>query len=54
LIRNKDGMNKKEYNKLKKDFEKSLFKTYSEKSISKEFFENYSKKLEELEKGKII
>jgi len=53
LIINKDRMSKEEYNELKKDFEKSLFKTYSEKSISQEFFENYSQRLRELEKEEI-
>jgi len=53
LIKNKDKMSKEEYNDLKKDFEKSLFKLYSEKAISKEFLENYSQKLRELEKEEI-
>jgi len=53
LVKNKDKMSKEEYNELKKDFGKSLFKLYSEKAISKEFFENYSKKLKELDKKKI-
>jgi len=38
LVKNKDKMSKEEYNDLKKDFENSLSKTYSEKSISKGFF----------------
>ena len=53
LVKNKDKMSKEEYNDLKKDFENSLSKTYSEKSISKGFFENYSQKIKELEKEEI-
>ena len=49
LIKNKDEISKEEYEELKKDFKNTLLKAYSEKSISKEFFEEYSQKIKELE-----
>jgi len=49
LIKNKDEISKEEYEELKKDFKNTLLKAYSEKSISKRFFEEYFQKIKELE-----
>jgi hypothetical protein len=50
LVKNKEKISKEEFEDLKKELEKSLFKAYSEDSISDEFFVNYSQKVREIEK----
>jgi len=53
LVKNKEKISTEKFEDLKKDLEKSLFKAYSEDSISDEFFVNYSQKIREIKKEEI-
>jgi len=53
LVKNKEKISTEKVEDLKKDLEKSLFKAYSEDSISDEFFVKYSQKIREIKKEEI-
>ena len=50
LLKNKEKISTEKFEDLKEDLEKSLFKAYSEDSISDEFFVKYSQKIREIKK----
>lgn len=53
LEENRDKRNKKVYIKLKKALKETLLKNYKEGFVSRDFFENYSIKIEELSKREL-